>query len=108
MNFSNTGSSSLWMAFTRIAVGIMFLFFAQYKLIHRDFAHGGYEKYVHSYVQESSVNFYKPVLNKTLATLQAQTSAFERAESVERLGDAVAVESLIRIHQAIMEDYPKQ
>ena len=47
-------------------------------------------------------------LNKTLATLQAQTSAFERAESVERLGDAVAVESLIRIHQAIMEDYPKQ
>ena len=66
MNFSNTGSSSLWMAFTRIAVGIMFLFFAQYKLIHRDFAHGGYEKYVHSYVQESSVNFYKPVLNKTL------------------------------------------
>ena len=47
-------------------------------------------------------------LNKTLATLQAQTSAFERAESVERLGDAVAVESLIHIHQAIMEDYPKQ
>ena len=46
-------------------------------------------------------------LNKTLATLQAQTSAFERAESIDRLGDAVAVEGLIRIHQAIMEDYPK-
>jgi len=47
-------------------------------------------------------------LNKTLATLQAQTSAFERAESIERLGDAVAVESLVRIHKAIMEDYPKE
>ncbi len=46
-------------------------------------------------------------LNKTLATLQAQTSAFERSESIDRLGDAVAVEGLIRIHQAIMEDYPK-
>ena len=46
-------------------------------------------------------------LNKTLATLQAQTSAFERSESIDRLGDAVAVEGLLRIHQAIMEDYPK-
>ena len=47
-------------------------------------------------------------LNKTLATLQAQTSAFERSESIDRLGDAVAVEGLIRIHKAIMEDYPKE
>jgi hypothetical protein len=47
------------------------------------------------------------LLNKTLATLQAQTSAFERSESIDRLGDAVAVEGLVRIHQAIMEDYPK-
>ena len=66
MNVSNTGSSSIWMALVRIAVGVFFIMFAQYKLIHRDFAHGGYEKYVHSYVEESSVNFYKPVLNKTL------------------------------------------
>lgn len=54
------------MALARIAVGIMFLFFAQYKLIHRDFAHGGYEKYVQGYVQDTSVEFYKPVLRKTL------------------------------------------
>src|SRR5262249_42189978 len=47
------------------------------------------------------------LLTKTLATLQTQTSAFERSESIDRLGDAVAVEGLLRIHQAIMEDYPK-
>ena len=54
------------MAVARIAVGIMFLFFAQYKLMHREFAHGGYEKYVTGFAQESSVSFYKPFLRATL------------------------------------------
>ena len=62
----NTGSSSVAMAVARVAVGIMFLFFAQYKLMHREFAHGGYEKYVTGFVQESSVSFYKPFLRATL------------------------------------------
>jgi hypothetical protein len=62
----NTGSSSITMAVARIVVGIMFLFFAQYKLMGRDFAHGGYEKYVTGYVQESSVSIYKPFLRATL------------------------------------------
>jgi thiosulfate dehydrogenase [quinone] large subunit len=66
MKISNTGSSSLWMSVARIAVGIMFLFFAQYKLIHSEFAHGGYEEYVHSYVDQTAVGFYKPFLNLTL------------------------------------------
>ena len=66
MNFSNTGSSSIWMALTRIAVGVFFIMFAQYKLIHRDFAHGGYTKYVTGYVQESAVPAYKPFLRATL------------------------------------------
>src|SRR5258708_8059709 len=62
----NTGSSSVTMAVARIVVGVMFLFFAQYKLLGRDFAHGGYEKYVTGYVQESAVNAYKPFLRATL------------------------------------------
>lgn len=66
MKISNTGSSSVWMAAARIVVGIMFLFFAQYKLIHPDFAHGGYEKYVHGYIDQSAVGFYKPFLKLTL------------------------------------------
>lgn len=66
MPFSNTGSSSIWMAVARIAVGVMFLFFAQYKLIHRDFAHGGYEGWVKPWAENSSLYFYRPVLRFTL------------------------------------------
>ena len=62
----NTGSSSVTMAVARIVVGVMFLFFAQYKLMGHDFAHGGYAKYVTGYVQESAVPAYKPFLRATL------------------------------------------
>lgn len=54
------------MAIARIVVGIFFIMFAQYKLLGRDFAHGGYEKYVNGWVQESAVRFYKPFLRATL------------------------------------------
>jgi len=60
------GSSSIAMAVARIIVGVMFLFFAQYKLMGHDFAHGGYTKYVTGYVQESAVPAYKPFLRETL------------------------------------------
>src|SRR5215471_12895438 len=63
---TNEGSSSTAMAVARIVVGIMFIMFAQYKLIHSEFAHGGYQKYVTGYVQESAVRFYKPFLRATL------------------------------------------
>lgn len=62
----SSGSASVPMALARIVIGIFFLMFAQYKLIHSDFAHGGYQKYVTGYVQETSLNFYKPFLNRTL------------------------------------------
>jgi uncharacterized membrane protein YphA (DoxX/SURF4 family) len=58
--------SSLTMSVARIAVGIMFLMFAQYKLLHRDFAHGGYQKYVSGWLDATSVGFYKPFLRATL------------------------------------------
>jgi uncharacterized membrane protein YphA (DoxX/SURF4 family) len=76
----NTGSSSVTMAVARIAVGIMFLFFAQYKLMGREFAHGGYEKYVTGYVQESAVNVYKPFLRATLKYPTASAYAVGVAE----------------------------
>jgi uncharacterized membrane protein YphA (DoxX/SURF4 family) len=60
------GKSSLAMAVARIVVGIMFLFFAQYKLMGREFAHGGYEHYVQGYEQATAVGFYKPFLRATL------------------------------------------
>src|SRR5262249_42966527 len=60
------GSPSIAMVVARVAVGLMFIMFAQYKLLHKDFAREGYSKYVTGYVQETSVSFYKPILRETL------------------------------------------
>jgi uncharacterized membrane protein YphA (DoxX/SURF4 family) len=80
ISMKNTGSSSVTMALARIVVGVMFLFFAQYKLMGREFAHGGYEKYVTGYVQESAVNIYKPFLRATLKYPAASAYAVGVAE----------------------------
>lgn len=66
MRFTTTGSSSIWMGIARIAVGVMFLFFAQYKLMHKEFAHGGFESWVKPWVENSAFHFYRPFLNFTL------------------------------------------
>ena len=60
------GSSSGAMAIARIGVGIMFLFFAEYKLVSTQFAREGYSKWVTGFVQETAVSFYKPFLQFTL------------------------------------------
>ena len=60
------GGSSLAMAMARIAVGITFLFFAEYKLVSTDFARQGYSKWVTGFVQETAVSFYRPFLQFTL------------------------------------------
>jgi uncharacterized membrane protein YphA (DoxX/SURF4 family) len=54
------------MAIARIGVGIMFMFFAEYKLVSTQFAREGYSKWVTGFVQESAVSFYKPFLQFTL------------------------------------------
>jgi uncharacterized membrane protein YphA (DoxX/SURF4 family) len=66
MKKSSGSGSSTAMAVGRIGVGIMFLFFGQYKVVNGKFAHEGYAKYVSGWVQESAVSFYKPFLNFTL------------------------------------------
>src|SRR5215471_15030236 len=76
----NTGSSSITMAVARIVVGIMFLFFAQYKLLGRDFAHGGYEHYVSGWLDSTAVGFYKPFLRATLHFPVASAYAVAVAE----------------------------
>ena len=59
-------SSSTAMALGRIGVGIMFLFFGEYKVVNGQFAHEGYTKWVSGFVQESAVSFYKPFLKFSL------------------------------------------
>jgi uncharacterized membrane protein YphA (DoxX/SURF4 family) len=66
MASKNGDLSSTTMAVARIIVGMMFLFFAQYKLMGHEFAHGGYEKYVTGYEQVTAVSAYKPFLRATL------------------------------------------
>jgi len=61
-----SGSSSTAMAVARIGVGIMFLFFAEYKLASTEFAREGYSKWVTGFMQETAVSFYKPFLQFTL------------------------------------------
>jgi uncharacterized membrane protein YphA (DoxX/SURF4 family) len=66
MKRSSAASSSAAMAFARIGVGIMFLFFGEYKVVNGQFAAEGYTKWVSGFVQESAVSFYKPFLKFTL------------------------------------------
>ncbi len=66
MTSKSAGASSVAMAIARILVGVMFLFFAQYKLMGKDFAHGGYEHYVAGWVDTTAVSFYRPFLKATL------------------------------------------
>ena len=47
------------------------------------------------------------LINKTLVTMQMQTSAFQRAQSAERLERLLVEQSMRNIHEAIMEDYPR-
>ena len=49
---------------------------------------------------------YQATIAKTLNTLQAQTSAAERAHAVERLERVLTEQSIEAIQHAIMEDYP--
>ena len=66
MAAKDSGISSRSMALARIVVGIMFLFFAQYKLMGHEFARGGYEHYVNGWLDSTAVGFYKPFLRATL------------------------------------------
>lgn len=63
---SASSGSSVAMALGRIGVGIMFLFFGEYKVVNGQFAHEGYTKWVSGFVQESAVSFYKPFLKFSL------------------------------------------
>jgi hypothetical protein len=45
-------------------------------------------------------------VTEQLAKLQVQTAAYERAQSVERLTETLTIESLHRINEQLMSDYP--
>jgi uncharacterized membrane protein YphA (DoxX/SURF4 family) len=53
------------LALVRIAVGIMFLFFAEYKIVGSEFVHAGFQKYIGEYVNQNQVvNWLRPTLTR--------------------------------------------
>jgi conjugal transfer/entry exclusion protein len=46
-------------------------------------------------------------ISATLAKLQAQSAAYERAQSAERLSDNMTMQSLRNINEAVMADHPE-
>jgi|SRR5215510_9125825 len=49
-------------AVARIATGVLFLLFGEYKVAGREFAHTGFTQYLHGYIQDAALGFYRPFL----------------------------------------------
>jgi uncharacterized membrane protein YphA (DoxX/SURF4 family) len=49
-------------ATVRIATGLLFLLFGEYKVAGPAFAHGGFQQYLQGYIQGDAVSFYRPFL----------------------------------------------
>jgi len=46
-----------------MATSVFFLLFGQYKVFGPGFSHGGFQDYLHGYIQSSAVSFFRPVLS---------------------------------------------
>lgn len=49
-------------ALVRMATAVFFLFFGEYKVFDSGFAHGGFQNYLHGYIDGNAVVLYRPVL----------------------------------------------
>lgn len=46
----------------RIAVGAVFLIFAEYKVVGREFVHGGFQGWIHQFLRGGAYPFMRPIL----------------------------------------------
>src|SRR5260370_28376301 len=60
---ATTPSAAKAIAGVRIATSVFFLLFGEYKLAGPGFAHGGFQGYLHGYITNNAVSFYRPVLS---------------------------------------------
>ena len=58
----SSSASSKAVAGARVATGVLFLFFGEYKLAGPGFAHGGFQGYLQTYIDGTAVSFYRSVL----------------------------------------------
>jgi uncharacterized membrane protein YphA (DoxX/SURF4 family) len=59
----NPPSAGTAVAGVRIATSVFFLLFGEYKLAGPAFAHGGFQKYLHDFIANGAVSFYRPILS---------------------------------------------
>jgi thiosulfate dehydrogenase (quinone) large subunit len=57
-----SGALPKTIAVIRIATSVFFLLFGQYKVFGSEFTHGGFQQYLQSFIQNSAVSFYQPIL----------------------------------------------
>jgi uncharacterized membrane protein YphA (DoxX/SURF4 family) len=57
-----------WMiALVRVALGVIFVLFGEYKLVSPEFAHGGFQKYLTQFLDGNmAVHWYRPFLEKVV------------------------------------------
>jgi thiosulfate dehydrogenase [quinone] large subunit len=91
---ASSSSAKPALVLIRVAIGIMFLFFAEYKLASTDFARHGYAQYVGNYVNKSAVSFYKPFLRLTL--LHAIASGYAVAVAELLIGLSLVLGAWVR------------
>lgn len=60
---ANSPALSRTIAVARMATSVFFLLFGEYKVAGPEFAHGGFQTYLHDYIANSAVGFYLPVLS---------------------------------------------
>jgi len=54
-------------ALARIATGILFLLFGEYKVATPAFAHANFQQYLQGYIQTEAVSFYRPLLARVVS-----------------------------------------
>jgi uncharacterized membrane protein YphA (DoxX/SURF4 family) len=56
--------NALALGLLRVAVGALFLVFAQYKVFGSEFTHGGFESWINRFIEQGAYPFMLPVLKQ--------------------------------------------
>ena len=95
-NHSSRDRSSLALAALRIAVGILFLIFAEYKVFGTQFTlHGGFEFWINKFIQDGAYPFMVPLL-KAVVLPHARLFAFMAAYGELAIGIALSAGVFVR------------
>src|SRR5258708_38966792 len=89
-------SNARALAFLRIAVGILFLIFAQYKVFGTQFTlHGGFQFWINRFLEDGAYPFIKPIL-KNFVLAHATPLAFFVAYGELAIGISLVTGILLR------------